>query len=116
MKNTILSTLTIALVSVLFLGFAFTYPSNLSQSVNPDGSFYVTPSQSSYFFSFSSSVQSDVIHLRVTPTNGDPELKEYCFDAKNCSLDLSNYSFDTSSDYIIYAGAGNGGYFIFEEN
>ncbi len=103
------------LVAFVFMGFAVLHPSNLGKNVNPNGSFYVTPSQSKYVFSLSSQTQSSIIALRVTPLNGDPEIKEWCYNSSSCSMDLSSYNFDTSSDYIIFAHADNGGYFIFEE-
>lgn len=104
------------IISFLMLGFANMNPSNVNGSVPAGGqSYIITPSQSSYIFAFSTNSTAQTISLRVTPTNGDPEIKKYCFYTKNCQMNLSGYSFDTSSDYYIYAGANVAGYILFEE-
>ncbi len=114
MKNNILSALSLALVSSLLFGFAFMNPDSASGPTNNSTSHLITPSQARYMFAASTSSQSDVIALRVTPLNGDPEIKKYCHYATSCQMDLSGYNFDTSSDYYIFAGSTQSGYFLFE--
>ncbi|WP_020402513.1 hypothetical protein [Gracilimonas tropica] len=107
-----------SILSVFFLALA-SYPSMIGTNVDAPGeSFYVSPMSEGYMFSFDTyGVQAETISLRVTPLNGDPEIKTYCFYETSCTMDLSNYDFDTSSDYIIWAGAtGTSGYLFFEPN
>lgn len=103
-------------VSFLLMGFALMYPSNVSGPVSAGGQSYtITPSQADYIFAFSTITQAETISLRVTPTNGDPEIKKFCFYTTSCQMDLSSYNFNTSSNYYIFAGANVAGNILFEE-
>ena len=96
---------------ILLLGAGMMYPSSLGTTTL--GSHYVSPSDTKYIFSVSLDATVPVIAMRITPTNGDPEEKHWCFDTNACSL--NSYTYDTSEDYIIYASGGTTtGYLLWE--
>lgn len=108
--------LLLIIVSVLLIGAGRMYPSMIGATVPAGGSsFNVTPTSTNYIFAFSADQSVSVISMRITPTNQDPEYKKWCYNTRSC--EITDYNYDTSQDYIIYAGAsGVGGYLLWEPN
>ena len=105
--------LLLIITPLLLVGAGAMYPSTLGTRTL--GSHYVSPNVSNYSFALYTDVPASVIALRITPLNNDPEIKKWCFDTRLCSID--DYVYDTSQDYILYAGAnGVGGYLFWEPN